>query len=241
MGASSMASSSAPRDLVVDLRRELEQDGRRGIEAGVSIRQRGQQAVERVARLPRPQARRVGRGDVDRHVVGERGHAREAGGIVARGIGALLVHADIDAERAPGRAIRPAPSLQPRGDDLQAGAVEAHPVDQRALPPEAEEPGPGIARLRPGRHRARLAEAEAEPRRRIGAAEILVEAGGEAHGRREAQAPERHRKRRIGRRKRRRPPQPEQGERGAMRHLRRQAAEAGGGDVGVGHGAPARR
>ena len=118
--------------LVVDVGGELQEDGRAGGEAGVGRREGVQQAGQGGAALPGAQARCVRRGDVHGHVVGQRGDARERGGVVPRRIRAVPVHTDIDAERAGAGAGPKPPPLEPPGDRLQTRAVEAEPFNGRS-------------------------------------------------------------------------------------------------------------
>ena len=67
---------------------------------------------------------------------------------------------------------------EPDREGADAAVVHAHPVDHRpALQPE--QPGPGIAVLRPGRDGAELDRAEAEPQQPRCGDRILVEPGGQ--------------------------------------------------------------
>ena len=68
--------------------------------AGARSRQRAQQARQLVLVLQAAQARRVGRGDIDRHIIGQRRQRREGAGIIGDAVGAVLVGADIDADDA---------------------------------------------------------------------------------------------------------------------------------------------
>ncbi len=97
--SSSSASARVGRDLEEDRR-----PGRGGLAGGRHPRQ---QLGQLRARLHVAQAGRVGRGDVDGEVGGERGKAGHAFLVVGDAVGAVLVGADIDADDA-GRPLRAA-------------------------------------------------------------------------------------------------------------------------------------
>ena len=65
--------------------------------------QRADQALQIGARLQVTQARRVGRGDVDRDVVDPVAHRLETGDVIGDRVGAVAVGADIDADDAGAR------------------------------------------------------------------------------------------------------------------------------------------
>ena len=134
---------------------------------------RVEQRAELVDRLQVAQPGRVRRRDVDDQVVGVR--REQAGALAVVGLdGGLVVvrHqlglADVDAEH---RSPRPAAGGdrqrgQPPRDRLGAVVVEAHPVHDRPVGGQPEQPRPIVARLRPrpspcrprrGRSRARPA------------------------------------------------------------------------------------
>ena len=122
---------------------------------------RGEQLVSAPSSCKRAQARRVGRGDVDRQIIGERRHPPDARRIIGdRGRRAVLVGADIDADDAAPRRRAVSRFAPPR---LPA-VVEAHAVDHRPVLGQPEQPRLRIARLRRGRERADLDEAEAAAR-----------------------------------------------------------------------------
>ena len=74
------------------------------------------------------------------------------------------------------------------GGCLGAAVVEAHPVDDRAVGDEPEQPRPRIAVLRDRGERAHLDVPEAERVQPAGAADVLVEARRDAERRVEAQS-----------------------------------------------------
>ena len=76
-------------------------------------------------------------------------------------------------EQPPPRRRQPDPGRR------HALIVEAHAVDHRLVLDEAEQPGPGIARLGTRRQRADLDEAEAEAEQLPEDLGVLVETGGE--------------------------------------------------------------
>ena len=89
---------------------------------------RAEQPRDRFLLLKVAQPRRVGRGDVDRQVVGDVGEAPHARDVVRDPVLAVLVGADVDADDAG-----VAPPRQPRVHRVVAVVVEAEPVDERAV------------------------------------------------------------------------------------------------------------
>src|SRR6516162_2649675 len=88
---------------------------------------------------------------------------------------------------------------QPIADRIEAAAVEAHPVDDRLILFESEQPRGGIARLRAGRHGPDLDKAETEAEHFVGNAGVLVVARGQSNRVREVETPQALRQdRRIG-------------------------------------------
>ena len=150
--------------------RDLEEHRRAGFPARQQhrIEQRGQRALV----LQRAQSGRVGAGNVDREIAGERRHQLGHRRIVGHAIGRILVRADVDADHP--RLAR-APS-QPLRRESAAAVVEAHAVDHRAVLFQPEQARLRVARLRQGRDRADLGKAEAEAEQRVGHLCILVEA-----------------------------------------------------------------
>ena len=124
------------------------------------------------ARLQRPQARRVGRGDVDREIGGEMREGRDALHIIADPVRRILVGADVDADDA---AAAP-PRFEPPQHGVMAFVVEAHAVDHRRVLRKPEQPRARVSRLRQRRHRADLGEAEAQRQHLVRHLGILVEA-----------------------------------------------------------------
>ena len=160
---------------------DQERHGRRG----------GPNHVEQLAKplrvLEVAQAGGVRRADIDREVVGHLGHRARRGGIVVDL--AVAVAADVDPDDEPLR--QPRTSLgDPPGEGLGAGVVEPHAVDERAVARQPEEPRARIARLRPGRDRPELDEAEPERRPALDGEAVLVEARAKADTVAESQAHE---------------------------------------------------
>ena len=101
------------------------------------------------------------------------------------------------AGQAPVAAVEPlARRASRRGDHLGAVVVEAHPVDDRAVGREPEQPGPVVAGLWPGGDGADLDEPEAERAEGVDPDRVLVEAGGQAERVGEGQPHGGHRRRR---------------------------------------------
>lgn len=156
--------------------------------------QRAQQRVQRLVALQRAQVLGVGAGDVDGHVVGvgiDAGQAEQVvvGGVLDRRRGVLADVQAQDAARAA-EAVRAADVVQERG---QALVVEPQAVDQRVGLGQAEDARLRVARLRLGRDRAHLDEAEAHRAQPVDAAAVLVEAGGQADAVGELQPGDGHR------------------------------------------------
>src|SRR6185437_11477022 len=108
---------------------------------------------------------------------GKRRKPREGFAIVGDAVGRILVGADIDADDALARACR-----QPFGRRRHALVVEAESVDDGAILPQPEHPGPRIAGLGTGGDGAAFDETEAQLEHEVGDFGILVEAGGEPQG-----------------------------------------------------------
>src|SRR3546814_13758801 len=89
-----------------------------------------QKFVQRLARLQRPQPRRVGRGNVYGEIAREAGHRPRALGIIGDSVVRVLVCADVDADDA-GPAMPPREPMRRR---CLAAVVEAHSVDYGAVP-----------------------------------------------------------------------------------------------------------
>jgi hypothetical protein len=160
---------------------------RRGVRGGPH---RPQDLAEPLHGLQIAQARRVGRAHVHHQVVGQRREQGRARDVVCGGVdvGRGLVLADVHADDA--RPATPPPRAQAGSHRVGAAVVEAQPVDERSIVDQPEHPRLRVARLRPRRDGADLDEAEAEREQRVDAARVLVEAGGQADGRRELE-PER--------------------------------------------------
>ena len=170
----------------LELFRPLYREGRQSVLEVL----RAEEAVARsqLQLLEAAQARGVRGADVDHEVVGERGEQPRRDQVVVEGVldrdDARL--ADVDADHRAGAAATLAFESTPGG--LRAGVVEAHPVDHGAVGHEAEQPRPGIARLRHGGDRADLDVPEAQNPETPDAGGLLVESGGQAERRREPQS-----------------------------------------------------
>jgi hypothetical protein len=154
------------------------QEQRDGARRGQGLARLGdpaEQLFQRRLGLQGAEARRVRRGDVDGEIGGQPPQPFQPGHVVADAVGGVLVGPDVGPHHA-----RSAPG-EPVGERLQALVVEAHAVDHRAVLGEPEQPRPRIARLRQGRDRAALHEAEAGPEHGGEHLGVLVEAGRQAH------------------------------------------------------------
>ena len=163
-----------------------------------------------------PQARRVGRADVDRQIVRNDAHCPDARNIIGDPVRAVLVGADVDADNAATRTAFEQALV--RGG--MAMVVEAQAVDHRAILAQPEQPRLVVPGLRLRGDRADLDEAEAEAQHLPGDLGILVEPGGEADRRRKVDSghPRPERLGQIRRPVRRHPPQ--RRDRRAMRGFR---------------------
>src|SRR3954452_9417958 len=121
---------------------DLQKD-RRAI-AWPRLAHRRQQRAQRAPVLELPQARGVGRADIDGQVARDRAHRAHALRIVDDPVRAILVGADIDADDAPrmNAMAQAQPSLG------LALVIETQTVDHRPIPAEAKHPRLRIARLR---------------------------------------------------------------------------------------------
>ena len=214
----------------VEIGRDLEHQrtARLGLVAGGD--DAGDQIVQRLAPLQVAQPRGVGRGDVERQIVGQRGEGPDAEHIVLDAVGRVLVGAEVDADHA-GR-----PALKPRQSPLEALIVEAEAVDDGRVLCQAEQPRAGVAGLWPRRQRADLDEAETELQhggRNLG---VLVEAGGEPERIGKPQPQDLDRQARIRGRRPRRRSDLQCVDRRPMGRLRRQMFEHRTCDFGQPHG-----
>ena len=154
--------------------------------------ERAQQLVEVFLRLHLAQPGRVGRGDVDRDVIGVRIDRTQRGEVIVHGVfqRRVLVLANVDADQAGAL-----PLVFVVQELRETDVVEAHAVDDGALRRQAEQPRFWVARLRARRDRAELQESETEIREYRCEVGVLVEAGGEADriGKRDAHDRERQR------------------------------------------------
>src|SRR4029078_12600589 len=120
-----------------------------------------------------PEAGRVRRADVDRHVVGDRRHRPQAADIIGDAVRTLLVGADIDANDA----LAVAALQQALKRRRLTAIVEAHAVDDRAVLAEAKQARLRIPLLRAWGQRSHLDEPEAQAEHLLGHFRILVETG----------------------------------------------------------------
>jgi hypothetical protein len=155
----------------IEIGRDLEEDRHPHLGLGALGQHGAEQALQRFVTLQVPEARRIGRGDVDREVIGQLGEAPDAQHIVGDEVFAVLVGADIDAERR-----RHANAAQPFEGRVVAFIVKAHAVDDAFGLRNAEQARLGIAHLRARRHRTDLDHAEAHQRERTRDFGVLVEA-----------------------------------------------------------------
>ena len=109
---------------LIQVRRDLEEHRHAHLGLGAGRQHLAQQPAQRLVALQIAQARRIGRGDVDGQVIGQFGEALDAQDIVGDEILAILVGADIDAERR-----RHAQALEPGEGGVMALIVEAHAID----------------------------------------------------------------------------------------------------------------
>ena len=177
----------------VEIRRDLEQQrtARLGLVArGDHARD---QIVKRLAPLQVAQAGRVGRGDVEGQIVGERGEGPDAKHIVRDAVGGVLVGADVDADHALAAAALSRARARSKPSLLKPKRLMTAASSRRR-----NRRGPGVAVLRPRRQRADLDEAEAEAQHRARNLGVLVEAGGEAERIGKSQSQGLDRKPRIG-------------------------------------------
>ena len=137
------------------------------------------------------QAWRVGRGDVDGEIVGNRAHAADARHVIADTILAVLAGADIH----PDHAVAASRETAKRG--RLALIVEAEAVDDGAVGGGAKNAWGGIALLRLRRQRADFDEAEPRGEKRREHPRILVEASRHADRIAEVHTPQSLRKPRI--------------------------------------------
>jgi hypothetical protein len=198
---------------------DLDQQRDRGpARRGDRVADGGEHWAQPAGGLQVAQPRGVRRADVDHEVVRATGQQARAHGVVGggRGLRHRLGLADV---RAHGEAAA-ATGAQPGRGRRGTVVVEAHPVDQRAIGGQPEQPGPRVAGLRPGGHRAHLHEREAERAERVRRERILVEARGQPE-RAGQVAPEcAHPEHRIGR------PQPPAEQPGRARDRRGRADDA---------------
>ena len=160
--------------LVAKVRRHLQEYR---LVAALGLRQRraglgqpAEQLLQRLARLQRAQARRIGRGDVDGEIVRPPPQPLQAQHIVAHPVGGVLVGPDIGPDNPAS-----GPRVEPPGEGLQALVVEAHPVDHRAVFAETEQARARITGLGQGRDRAAFDETQPGPQHGVRDLGVLVE------------------------------------------------------------------
>ena len=166
---------------LVQIGRDLQQHGFAlavlGAQSLLRLAQYRDEAPQRGFLLQVAQALRVGRGDIDGDVAGVLVHAGEAEQVIAGGflVRRVLVLADVDAEHAVVAGL-----LHVAHQRVDAGVVEAEPVDDRLVVLQAEHPRLRVARLRPRRGGAHFDEAEAERAERVEVVGVLVQPRGQA-------------------------------------------------------------
>ncbi len=177
---------------IVEVGGDLHQKRRAGRRIGNGLVARGQRPGDEGLHLhlglERPEAGRVGRGDVAHEVVRQPAGGGDAEDVVLRRVLGLFVLPHIGADDA-GLARRSA-RAEAGDEGVKALAVEAEAVDDPFVLVQAEQAWLAIARLGAGRHRARLHEAEAQGEDPVDGLGILVEAGGEPHRIGEIEPPE---------------------------------------------------
>ena len=137
--ASATAAMSA-RSGLAEIGRDLDEQRRCAPASPRAPRPARAAALERVARLQLAQPRRVRRRHVDHEIIGNRGAAPHALDVVGHRVGAVAVRADIDPDDA-----RPAGAAPRRRSTARRGrAVEAEPVDQRAVGSRRKTRGRGL-------------------------------------------------------------------------------------------------
>ena len=181
----------------LQVRRNLHEQGHASRKALLQreplLEQRAQDALQPIAGLQFAQALRVGRGDIDCHVVRMGVDLAQAGDVVILRIldGRIKVLADADAANSAVAAAR-----EPGDQVIDSLVIEAHAVDQRIAARNSEHAGLRIARLRTRRHGAQLNVAESQSAERIQVVAVLVEAGRQPQGMRKLQSKAAHRERR---------------------------------------------
>ena len=171
-------------------------DQQRHAAAGIAFSHaldRGEQRTELGDRLQVAETGRVGRRHVDDEIARKRREQPGTLDVVGDGVLGLdhLGPADVDADDRGPASLLLTESVQPCRDHGGAFVVEAHSVDDCAVVDEAEEPWPGIARLRAGCDGADLDVPESEGQQPGNRARVLVETGGKAERVRELDAHDR--------------------------------------------------
>ena len=166
-----------------DVGRELDQERRALPRRTPRLLHPREQRSESFRCLQIAQAWRVGRGDVDGEIVGDRAHAGDARHVIADAILAVLAGADIH----PDHAI--AASRQTWECGGLPFIVEAEAVDDGAVGGGAENAWGGIALLRLRRQRSDFDEAEPRGEERRKHSRVLVEACRHADRIAEVEAP----------------------------------------------------
>ena len=163
---------------VIQVRRDLQEHGDRhtGRQRLRCTDQAPQKFVQCRRGLQRPQAGRIGRGDVDREIGRHPPEPSQAGSVVRQPIFGILVGPQV----GPHHAVTPA--RETPGEGLQTLIVESHPVDDRLVFRQAEQAGSWIAHLRQWRHRPAFRKAEPGVQHRAKNLGVLVESGGQPHG-----------------------------------------------------------
>ena len=144
-------------------------------DAAGRIPDRRQEGGEHLELLQPPQTQGVRRTDVDHEIVGYGSEQSRALQVVIDGIRDIDDPALPDVHADDGSAGTGSERAEPRCRIRRAAVVEAHPIDDRLVFDQPEQPGPVVARLRQRRDRAHLDVAEPElPEAQHGVA-VLVE------------------------------------------------------------------
>ena len=145
-----------PERVLGDVGRQLDDDrtlrlSRPAISRARASSRRCSSSFERGGILQVAQARRVGRGDVDREVAGDVVECLDAAHVVGDAVGRFLVGADVDADDAAsacGACSRASAACMP-------AVVEAEPIDDGVVARQPEHARGGIAELRHAASRCR--------------------------------------------------------------------------------------
>ncbi len=144
----------------------------------------GPRAVDQFGQRPlalqSAQARRVGRGDIDDEIIGQRSEAGHTQFVIGGGVDRIFILAEIDADDAWADAMPAVTGDEPAATAVHAIIVEAHAVDDGAVLDQAEQARARIAGLRARGDAADLDKAETQSQGAAIAFRILVKARGQA-------------------------------------------------------------